>query len=144
MTKVKTHGLYPKNTIGSIMPNPATLDPNDFCTVPGVFGNDQGHDFDVSLAISITPSKLENLISTLISISNDNLTYNLGTFNCTDIAITLFENSTNTNLPSCESNVIIWDGQTPGTLGEVIRDLPLPTGAIKNTSGGTAPLNNSN
>jgi hypothetical protein len=55
-----------------------------------------------------------------------------------------FESNTNVNIPSCESPFSFWNGQTPGTLGEVIRNMPTPTGGIKNTNGGNAPNNNCN
>ena len=54
----------------------------------------------------------------------------------------MFEANTNVNIPSCESPNILWDGQTPGTLGEIIRNLPTPVGGTKDTNGGTSPQNN--
>ena len=62
--------------------------------------------------------------------------------NCSDLAIIIFNNS-NVEIPSCESPGP-WSGQTPATLGEVIRDLLLPSGATNNTTGGFAPANNNN
>ena len=64
--------------------------------------------------------------------------------NCTDLAIISFEGNTTINIPSCESPFSIWDGQTPGTLGEVLRDITLPVSATRNTTGGIAPNNSSN
>jgi hypothetical protein len=63
--------------------------------------------------------------------------------NCTDLAIIFFNSESIMNVPNCESPSP-WNGQTPGTLGEIIRDLDVPsgTGGIKNTNGGTAPNNN--
>jgi hypothetical protein len=62
--------------------------------------------------------------------------------NCTDVAIIMFEANTNVNIPSCESPEFGWDGQTPGTLVEIIRDLPTPAGGTKDTNGGVSPQNN--
>ena len=64
--------------------------------------------------------------------------------NCTDLGIIVFENATNINIPSCESINNLWDGQTPGTLGQVLRVMSLPTGSTRNSTGGNAPLNKSN
>ena len=44
-------------------------------------------------------------------------------------------------IPSCESPTP-WNEQTPGTLGEVLRNMPTPIGGTINTTGGNAPLNN--
>lgn len=77
-------------------------------------------------------------------LAQNNPEYNLGSFNCTDTAISIFESQTNIDIPSCETPNNLWQGQTPGTLGEVVRNLPLPSGAVKSTTFGTAPSNSSN
>lgn len=141
---VATLGFYPKSSVNSIIPNNLTLDPTDFFPTPGVFGNDQGHAFDVSMSVPINAAGLTNLINGFISIAAGNPVYNLGTSNCTDIAILAFESQANINIPSCESPNPLWNGQTPGTLGEVLRNMPTPSGGTKNTSGGSAPNNNCN
>ncbi len=141
--KVASFGFYPQSSTGSIMPNPVTLDPTDFISTPGIFGNDQNHEYDVSLSIPISAAGLNNLINTVVNASNDNPYYNLGSANCTDIAILIFENQTSVNIPSSESPSP-WNGQTPGTLGEVIRNMPTPTNGSKNTNGGNSPNNNCN
>ncbi|RZK25768.1 MAG: hypothetical protein EOO43_04660 [Flavobacterium sp.] len=143
-TKVRSLGFYPQSTAESITPNPFTLDPNDFMSTTGSFGNDQGHKFDVSISKSITPTQLSNIISEIIVIVQNNLPYNLSTMNCTDLGIIIFENATNINIPSAESTRVYWDGQSPGTLGEVLRTIPLSSGTTKNVIGGNAPLNSSN
>jgi hypothetical protein len=76
-----------------------------------------------------------------INVANNNPIYNLSSLNCTDMAIIMFEANTNINIPSCDSPRPMWDGQTPGTLGIVLLNLPVPIGGIKDTNGGTAPLN---
>ena len=45
-------------------------------------------------------------------------------------------------MPSCEA-AGLWKGQTPGTMGEVIRLMPIPAGGSKNLTGGSAPPNSS-
>ncbi|MEZ4878133.1 MAG: hypothetical protein R2805_11350 [Flavobacterium sp.] len=49
----------------------------------------------------------------------------------------------NSIIPSCESPSL-WIGQTPGTLGQIIRNLELPLGTTRNITGGSAPSNSSN
>jgi len=141
---VATLGFYPKSSVNSIIPNNLTPDPTDFFPTPGVFGNDQGHKFDVSISVPINATELTNLINGFISTAAGNPVYNLGTSNCTDIAILAFESQADINIPSCESPNPLWNGQTPGTLGEVLRNMPTPYGGTKNTSGGSAPNNNCN
>lgn len=141
---IATLGFYPESSVGSIVPNGLTLDPTDFLPTPGVFGNDQGHTCDVSLTVPINSGGLTNLINGLISVAVSNPVYNLGSSNCTDIALLLFESTTSIDIPNCNSPRPYWNGQTPGTLGEVIRTMPTPAGETKNTNGGNAPNNNCN
>jgi hypothetical protein len=141
---IATLGFYPQGSVGSIIPNNLTLDPTDFYSTPGIFGNNQGHTFDVSLTVPINSSSLTNLINGIINVAENNPVYNLGSLNCTDFAIMAIESNTNINIPSCESPRAYWNGQTPGTLGEVIRNMPTPAGGSKNTNGGNAPNNNCN
>jgi|GEM_PF-1165758 len=141
--KVASFGFYPISTIGSAIPNNLTPDPTDFFSTPGVFGNDQGHDYDVSLSVPINSVGLTNLINGIVSIANDNPMYNIASVNCTDVAILFFESQTDVDIPNCESPRP-WNGQTPGTLGEVIRNMPIPSNGTKNTNGGNAPNNNCN
>lgn len=143
-TNVATLGFYPISTVGSAIPNNLTLDPRDFFPTPGIFGNDEGHTFDVSISIPIDSNSLTNLINGFILIANNNPMYNLGSNNCTDIAITTFESVTSVNIPDCESPRFYWDGQTPGTLGEVLSNISTPVNGTKNTNGGSAPNNNCN
>jgi hypothetical protein len=141
--KVRTLGFYPQGSVESIIPNLLTLNPKDFLSTPGVFGNDQGHSFDVSLSLPLNPSGLASVIAGIILIAQNNPQYNLGSLNCTDLAISIFNSQVIMNVPNSESPGP-WSGQTPGTLGEIIRDLDLPPGigGILNTNGGYAPNNN--
>lgn len=142
-TKIKTFGFYPQCSPCSLIPNYATPMPTDFLSVNGVFGNDQNHSFDVSLSTTINSIQLTNIVNGVIAVVQSNPMYNLGNMNCTDIAINIFESQTSIDIPSCESPGI-WVGQTPGTLGQIIRNLILPTGTTRNTTGGNAPPNSSN
>ena len=140
---IASFGFYPQCSPCSLAPNNLTPNPFDFFSTPGVFGNDQGHDYDVSLSIPISSTGLASLINGTISIAENSPMYNIGSLNCTDIAIIILEGNTSVNIPSCESPGL-WQGQTSGTLGEIIRNMTTPAGGIKNTTGGNAPNNNCN
>jgi hypothetical protein len=140
-TKIRSFGFYPESTLGALIPNFITPDPNDFFSTSGAFGNDEGHNFDVSLTTSITSTQLSNTITAIITLFQSEPYYNLASANCTDLGIQIFENATNIDVPNCESPRIYFDGQSPGTLGEVIRTIQLPPNSSKNTTGGTAPQN---
>lgn len=143
-TKVRSLGFYPENTAASILPNTLTPDPTDFISVPSSFGNDENHYFDVSISTPITAAQLLSAINNIKSIFQSNVSYNIKSSNCADFAIIIFNANTNVTIPSCESPKIYWNGQTPATLGEVIKSMNLPSGATRNTIGGTIPPNNSN
>lgn len=142
-TKVVSLGLYPTIGATSIVPNPFTLQPNDFLSTAGSFGNDGGHSYDVSLSVPISALALANLINSITSLANNNPMYNLGSTNCTDFAILIFESCTNIDIPSSESPGP-WSGQTPGRLGQIIRVMPPPVNSILNTFPQNAPVNNKN
>ena len=129
-TKVKSLGFYPVSSLGSLGGPTA-----------GIFGNDENHSYDVSISVPVNATVLTNIINGFIT-SAQNPTYDLNFANCTDVAI-IAGNTAGLNIPSCESPTI-WHGQTPGTLGEIIRIMPLPTGCSRNTTGGTSPANNNN
>lgn len=138
-TKIRSFGFYPESTLGALIPNFITPDPNDFFSTSGAFGNDEGHNFDVSLTTSITSTQLSNTITAIITLFQSEPYYNLASANCTDLGIQIFENATNIDVPSCESPRIYFDGQSPGTLGEVIKTMHLPPRATRNITGGTLP-----
>ncbi len=126
---IATLGFYPISSVGSL-----------FGATPGIFGNDQNHTFDVSISTQISNTKLQELINLLTSINNP--IYDLHQYNCTDVAMTI-ANLSNISILSCESPSP-WAGDTPGTLGEIIRELPTPSNGSKNSNGGNAPFNNCN
>jgi hypothetical protein len=142
-TKVVSLGFYPQSSPGSIIPNTLTLDPTDFFPTAGAFGNDGGHDYDVSLSVPINAAALANLINGITNVANSNPLYNLGSLNCTDMAILFFESGTNINIPSCESPSI-WSGQTSRTLGQILKGMTTPTNGMLNTFPQNAPLNSTN
>ncbi len=141
---IKTLGFYPQSSIGSVIPNVGSPLPNDFYSTPGALGNDEGHTYDISLSVPINANELTSLINGFVSVQQNNLQYNIGSVNCASIAIGAFQGSTGINIPSAESPVLLWNGETPGTLGEVLRDMPTPPGGTKNSNGGNASANNCN
>ncbi|WP_298122172.1 hypothetical protein [Flavobacterium sp.] len=140
-TKVKSFGFYPVSGPMSLSPNSLTINPGDFVNVPGVFKSNQNTAFDVSITTTINSIQMSEIVNGVIGIAESNPSYNLGSMNCTDIGIIIFE-STGISIPDAESTNPLWQGQTPGTLGQILRAMPLPTGTTRNTTGGNSPSNN--
>ncbi|HET8884936.1 MAG TPA: hypothetical protein VFM70_01140 [Salinimicrobium sp.] len=130
-SNIATLGFYPQSTLGAINQLP----------VYGAYGNDENHDYDVSISIPINASTLSQIIETLTS--NASPMYHLNINNCTDVAL-LIGNLTQVEFPSCKSPYVFWQGNTPGTLRETIRTMPIPNGGSNNLSGGNAESNNCN
>lgn len=143
-TKIRSLGFYPQSTAASLVLNNLTLDPADFISVPSSFGNDENHDFDVSLSMPVTAGQLLNTIDNIKTLFQSNVPYNLKTSNCADFAITIFNSINIPIIPSCETPKSYWSGQTPATLGEVIRTMPLQPGTNRNIIGGNIPPNSTN
>ncbi len=122
-------GLYPDG-------NATPFDPNH----PYSFGNDQGHEFDVSISFTINRYNLENIIDNAINYTKN---YDLNTNNCTDYMINLAQLSGIT-LSDPQSTWTNGGGSNPGAFGEALRTMNLPSGMTRNDDGGNAPLNNSN
>ena len=89
----------------------------------GVLKVDEGHEYNISLSISITPAKLSELIN---YITNNNRSYDLSTYNCTSYVLSIANNVLGINLPSSSScwlpNSPSGCGNNPGDLGEDLRN----------------------
>ena len=108
----RVFGYYPETTVTP------SLSPSD----PAVFGNDQSHIFDVSLAVNISPNQLLNIIGYC---NNAPSTYNLNNYNCSDFAIAI-GNLGGLNLPDSYGTWNGGGGSNPGQLGQNIRTMSLP------------------
>ncbi len=92
----------------------------------GVLNNDEVHDYDVSLLITLTNSQFTNLL-TFVSQGNDpGYMYNLNSNNCTTFALNALSSIGVSSIPRTEGT---WlgggKGLNPGNLGEDIRSMPL-------------------
>jgi hypothetical protein len=109
----------------------------------GVFHDNSAHEYDVSISLVINPLQLNNLLSFIKTKST--ATYNLNSYNCTDFGMGAAALA-GLSLPSAYGTwgapgVGTGAGDNPGQLGQNIRALPTPTGAVKSTSSGTALSN---
>ncbi|MGI4821327.1 MAG: hypothetical protein ACRYFV_08965 [Janthinobacterium lividum] len=120
-------GFYPTSSAAPLGP------------VTSVMGDDSQHPFDVSITTPISPNSLNNVLNYLYaSLSN---TYSLQNNNCTDIGIGASA-QTGLILPDTQGTWGgVWGGSNPANLGQDMRTVTLPTGATRNTTGGTAPAN---
>jgi len=121
--QVKVIGFYPV----SDYINPLNPSGN------GVYGNDSNEEFNTSISINISPSKLYQILQYIYNTQNAN--YNLNTFNCTDFAINV-GNLGGLNLPDGYGTWPGGGGSNPGALGQYIRSL---SGSINSNSGINAP-----
>lgn len=118
-------GFYPENS-----GKPGTTD-------SGAYGDDAYRDFDVSISTEISASQLSAIMDYITNNSNG---YDLYDFNCTDFALDIAELA-GLNLPDNYRSYGTKGGSSPGQLGQDIRNMNLPEGASRNTTGGTSPLN---
>ena len=100
-------------------------------------GNDSGESYNVSVSITVSGNVLQQILQYAISYND---TYDLDNYNCTDFGIEI-GNLAGMGLPDCYESWPGGGGSNPGTLGQHLRNMTLPNGAIRNTSGGTAPTN---
>ena len=75
-------------------------------------------------------------------ILTSNPIYDLHQYNCTDVAVVI-SNFADINIPSCESPST-WNGDTPGTMGQIIRNMTISSNITRNVLGGNSPSNNCN
>ncbi|MCL1650635.1 hypothetical protein M2T70_16865 [Elizabethkingia anophelis] len=121
-------GFYPSNSISPFSSPPAAV---------GMYVNDQGHKFSVSITSNITATQLNNIVGYINSMSS--ATYNLNTYNCTNFGIDALAKA-GISLPKTSGNWPGGGGSNPGNLGQDLRNLN-NSSVQKNTSGGNAPKN---
>ena len=120
-------GYWPKTSV-----EPA-LSPTDV----KAFGNDENHFFDVSLNTQISSTQLINIVG---YINNVPRTYDLNNYNCTDFGIEVGRLG-GLNLPDCYGSWPGGGGSNPGTLGQYIRTMQLPTNSYRQTTGTNSKSN---
>ncbi len=120
-------GFYPSTDNTSVTSPPET----------STMGNDSGEYFDVSVSATVSGNKLAEILNYSINYPG---TYDLDNYNCSDFGIQI-GNLAGLGLPDCYGSWPGGGGSNPGTLGQHLRNMTLPNGATRNTSGGTAPTN---
>ncbi|MCZ4694503.1 hypothetical protein DWB61_05560 [Ancylomarina euxinus] len=101
-------------------------------------GNDQEHWFDVPITKNISRSELNSILTYVYNFRNS--TYDLNDFNCTDFGINV-GNRAGIGLPDSYNSWPEGGGSKPGSLGQDIRNMQLPSGSTRTTNGQDAPNN---
>lgn len=120
-------GLYPEGTAIPVINNED----------PGAFSEDENRVYDVSVSWGISPAQFNQLVNHLKTYTTPP-TYNLNSFNCTTFAVTELTNI-GIQVPQNSSSWPYGGGLNPGRLGQDLRNMSLPLGADRNTSGGQTP-----
>ncbi|RZK69163.1 MAG: hypothetical protein EOO92_22285 [Pedobacter sp.] len=126
---VRVVGFYPS----------AAVNPFTSPSASPAFINDSGHPYDVKLSLTLNATQLSDVIS---KITNYSTQYNLNTNNCSDFAQQVSA-AGGVNLPNTNGSWPGGGGTNPGNLGQDIRNMSLPSGAVIKTTGGIA-LSNAN
>ncbi len=114
-------GFYPASGVNPIYPS-----------IQGKLNNDEIHDFNISLTITLTSSDFTSMLN-FVSQGNDaGYTYNLNSNNCTTFALNALS-SIGINLPQTRGTWTNGGGVNPGDLGEDIRDMYLPANMTRKT-----------
>ncbi len=122
-------GFYPATS--NVYP---IVNPSD----PSAMGNDSNDPYNVSVSTTVSGSELSQIINYS---TNYQSTYHLDDYNCSDFGIEI-GNLAGLGLPACNGTWPGGGGSNPGTLGQYLRNMTLPNGATRNTTGGNAPSNN--
>ena len=126
-TTTRNFGFYPTDYV---KPNNETRQ--------GVLNNDEVHDYDVSLLITLTNSQFTNLL-TFISQGNDpGYMYNLNSNNCTTFALNALASVGVSPIPRTAGTWVGGGkGLNPGNLGEDIKTMTLAPNMTRTTISGS-------
>lgn len=116
-------GYYPQSTANSALVAVGA-------SYPGELHDNSGSAYDVSITAFVSASQFASMIQ---YINNYPATYNLNSYNCADFGIAV-ANLGGMNLPATTTRVALFDGRSPGDLGEDIRAMP-NNGYINKTGG---------
>jgi hypothetical protein len=86
-----------------------------------IFGDDSNTPSSISLKINVSGSDFMSLIN---KVKTQTMVFDLNNFNCTNFAIDALK-SIHINLPSTKSTSALFSGNSPGDLGEDIRNIDL-------------------
>lgn len=119
---VRNVGFYPQTNIYPSSPS-----------AQGQLNNDAGHEYNVSLTITVDNGQFFNILNYISQGNNPGYLYNLNTNNCTSIDLHALA-AGGVNLPSTVGS---WPGggfgNDPGDLGEDIRSMQLAPNMTRNT-----------
>lgn len=122
-------GYYPQSTANSALVGVGV-------SYPGELHDNSGSPYDVSITSPVSSSQLASMID---YINNYPTTYNLNSYNCADFGIAV-GNLGGMNLPATTTRVALFDGRSPGDLGEDIRAMSIaPANGSIDKTGGNAP-----
>lgn len=124
---VRVLGFYPTDGVNPFT-SPSALP---------AYINDSAHPYDVKISFPMSSTQLSNVIS---NINGYSTLYNLNTNNCTDFAQQI-SSAGGLNLPNTNGSWPGGGGSNPGNLGQDIRNMQLPSNAVRNTTGGIALSN---
>lgn len=129
--QTKVIGFYPQsNWISPINSSSA-----------GVYGNDSGEDFNVSVSKDISASQLQSIMNYIYNSAGS--TYNLNTYNCTDFGIAV-GNKANMNLPDAYGTWPGGGGSNPGALGQYMRTMSGNGVTVKASNSSVSAPNSTN
>ncbi len=106
-------GFYPATSVG-----PGSI-------VQGVLGNDQAHDYNISIAFNVSSTNFFNILNYVELGNNPGYDYSLSTNNCSTFAIHAVATGGIT-LPATQGTWPGGSGDDPGDLGEDIRAMGSP------------------
>lgn len=121
-TIVRNVGFYPSGDVTPYSPASA-----------GSLNNDELHDYNISLSISLTSTQFTSLLNYIAQTGSAGATYNLNSNNCTTFALNALS-SIGVELPRTNGSWLNGEGNDPGDLGEDIRQMKLASNMTRATS----------
>jgi len=120
-------GFYPSSAVSPLSPS-----------AQGVLNNDAGHQYDISLTITVNNIQFFDILNYVSLGNNSGFDYNLNSNNCTTFAINALASS-GIILPTTKGSWPLGSGDDPGDLGEDIRNMPLSSNMTRNTVDNSHP-----
>jgi len=114
-------------------PSDAILPISGYTTAQGVLGDDDEHEYNISLTINVSATQFFGILNYVSLGNNTGYTYDLNTNNCTTFVINAL-GANGISLPATQGSWgIDGKGDNPGDLGEDISQMPLNSNMTRNT-----------